>query len=83
MCGQYVKDSKFSLREETKMANKMTIEFRNGKKIVKHPSGVTSEYATEALEKHREHLIERKQNIDEEIALIDQDLASAKASKIS
>jgi len=64
------------------MANKIIIEFKNGKKIVKHPSGATSEYATDALEKHRAHLVERKQSIDEEIALIDQDLASARASKM-
>lgn len=63
------------------MANKMTIEFKEGKKIIKHPSGITTEYTKEQLTAFKEQLIERRQSINEEIALVDDDLTKIEQSR--
>ncbi len=57
------------------MANeKPIVEFKDGKKIVTHPSGEVKEYTKEQLVKTKEIFTSRKQKLDEHIAAIDDDL---------
>ena len=63
------------------MADKMTIQFEDGKKIIRHSSGLVMEYTKEALELIKQELLERKQGVEEEIASIDADLVNLEKSK--
>jgi len=56
--------------------DKIKIEFKAGKKIVQHPTGVTREYTKKDLESQKQHLIKQREIIDEHIAQIDKDLAN-------
>ena len=53
---------------------KVTIEYKDGKKVVTYPSGEKREHTKESLSGAREMFLKRKQKIDEQIALIDDDL---------
>lgn len=64
------------------MANEIKIEFKNGKKIVRHPSGIVNEYTLEDLIGYKTQLIEQRQKINQEIINIDKDLASITASRL-
>ena len=65
------------------MANvQMNVEFRDEKKIVTHPNGAVSEYPKTVLENHKQHLIERTQMIEDQIAGIDKDLGDIETAKV-
>ena len=50
------------------MANvQLNVEFRDEKKIITHPNGTVSEYPKAVLENHKQHLLERKQMLDDQI----------------
>lgn len=53
---------------------KVTIEYKNGKKVVTYPSGEKREHTKESLTGAREMFLKRREKIDEQIALIDDDL---------
>ena len=53
----------------------MKIEFKDGKKIITHPSGVVSEYTKEQLEAYREELKKQKAELDGQISQIDKDIS--------
>lgn len=52
----------------------MVTIFEKGKKIITHPSGVIIKYMAEDLGKHKEDLLKRKIEIDQQIARIDSDI---------
>jgi len=54
---------------------KVTVEYKNGKKIVTYPSGEKREHTKESLNGAKEMFLRQRQKIDENIALIDDDLA--------
>ena len=65
------------------MANvQLNVEFRDEKKIVTHPNGSVSEYPKTVLENHKQHLLERKQMIEDQIAGIDKDLGDIETAKV-
>ena len=65
------------------MANaQLSVEFRDEKKIVTHPNGSVSEYPKAVLENHKQHLLERKQMIEDQIAGIDKDLGDIETAKV-
>lgn len=53
---------------------KVTIEYKDGKKVVTYPSGEKREHTKESLSGAREMFLKRREKIDEQIALIDDDL---------
>jgi len=53
---------------------KVTVEYKDGKKIVTLPSGEKREHTKESLTTAKEMFLRRKQKIDEQIALIDDDI---------
>jgi len=53
---------------------KVTIEYKNGKKIVTYPSGEKREHTKGSLTSAKEMFIRRREKIDEQIALIDDDI---------
>lgn len=53
---------------------KVTIEYKDGKKVVTYPSGEKREHTKESLTGAREMFLKRREKIDEQIALIDDDL---------
>ena len=59
----------------------ITVEFKDGKKILTHPTGEKKEYTQEQLEKAKEILTTRRQEMDEHIASIDDDLKNIVATK--
>jgi hypothetical protein len=65
------------------MANvQLNVEFRDEKKIVTHPNGSVSEYPKTVLENHKQHLLERKQMLEDQIAGIDKDLGDIETAKV-
>jgi hypothetical protein len=60
---------------------KITVTFKNGKKIVTHPDGSSKEYTKADTEKQKDYLLRRKQDVDRQIAHIDDDLAEIEKSK--
>jgi hypothetical protein len=53
---------------------KVTIEYKDGKKVVTYPSGEKREHTKESLTGAREMFLKRREKIDEQIALIDDDI---------
>ena len=65
------------------MANaQLNVEFRDEKKIVTHPNGSVSEYPKAVLENHKQHLLERKQMLEDQISGIDKDLGDIQIAKV-
>ena len=65
------------------MANvQLNVEFRDEKKIVTHPNGSVSEYPKTVLENHKQHLLQRKQMLEDQIAGIDKDLGDIETAKV-
>ena len=66
------------------MAENQTVqvEYRDDKKIVTHPNGVVSEYPKAVLENFKQQMLKQKQTFDNQIAAIDNDLASIEAAKV-
>ena len=62
--------------------NKIKIEFKDGKKIVTSPDGKVKEYKKEDIEGYKQHLVKRKQDIDQQIVRVDEDLAKIESSKV-
>lgn len=60
---------------------KISIEFKDGKKIVKHPDGSIKEYTKVDAEKHKEYLIKRREDVDRQIAHVDEDITNIEKSK--
>ncbi len=60
---------------------KITIEFKDGKKIVKHPDGSIKEFTKADSEKQKEHLTRMRGDIDRQIAHVDEDIANIEKSK--
>lgn len=56
-------------------SDKVTVEFKNGKKITKHPGGKVEEQTKDDLERYKQFLTREKQRIERHISLIDDDLA--------
>ncbi|MDD5500533.1 hypothetical protein BU251_09155 [Candidatus Velamenicoccus archaeovorus] len=54
---------------------KATVEYKNGKKIVTYPNGEKQEYSKGNLKTAKDMFLKQRQKIDENIALIDDDLA--------
>lgn len=61
--------------------DKIKIEFKAGKKIVQHPTGVTREYTKKDLESQKQQLIKQREIIDDHVAYIDKDLADMNKAK--
>jgi len=55
-------------------SNKVTIEFKDGKKITKYTGGRVEEQSKEDLERYKQFLTRERQRIDRHISLIDDDL---------
>ncbi len=53
---------------------KPTIEFKNGKKIVTYPSGEKREHSKEGLTTAKQMFLKRREKIDEQISLINEDI---------
>ena len=53
---------------------KPTVEFKDGKKIVAYPSGEKREHTKDGLATAKQMFLKRRQKIDEQIALIDDDI---------
>jgi hypothetical protein len=53
---------------------KVTVEYKDGKKVVTYPSGEKREHTKESLTGAREMFLKRRQKIDEQIASIDGDI---------
>ncbi len=53
---------------------KVKIEYKNGKKFVTYPNGEKQEHSKESLNKAKEVFLRQRQKIDENIAVIDDDL---------
>jgi len=53
----------------------MKIEFKDGKQIITHPSGVISEYTKEQMEAQRKELEKQKVRVEEEIEKISEDIS--------
>ena len=60
---------------------KMTVKFKNGKKIVTHPYGSSKEYTKADTEKQKDYLLRRRQDLDRQITRIDDDLVKIDNSK--
>lgn len=56
-------------------SDKVTVEFKNGKKITKYPGGKVEEQTKDDLERYKQFLTREKQRIERHISLIDDDLA--------
>ena len=64
------------------MANQLNVEFRDEKKIITHPNGTVSEYPKAVLENHKQHLLERKQMLEDQISGINKDLGDIEIAKV-
>jgi len=53
---------------------KVTVEYKDGKKIVTLPSGEKREHTKESLTTAKQMFVKRREKIDEHIALIDDDI---------
>lgn len=62
-------------------AVKMVTEFKDEKKIIKHPSGVISEYSKEHIANQRAQLVKERDRIDVMIADTDKDIQECTAAK--
>ncbi len=60
---------------------KITVTFKDGKKIVTRPDGSSKEYTKADTEKQKDYLLRRKQDVDRQIAHIDDDLAEIEKSR--
>jgi len=60
---------------------KITVIFKDGKKIVTHPDGSSKEYTKADTEKQKDYLLRRKQDVDRQIAHLDDDLAEIEKSR--
>lgn len=60
---------------------KITVTFKNGKKIVTHPDGSSREYTKVDTEKQKDYLLRRRQDVDRQIAHLDADLAEIEKSR--
>jgi len=60
---------------------KITIEFKDGKKIITHPNGSIKEYTRADAEKHKDYLLRMRGDIDRQIARVDEDLSGIDKSK--
>ena len=58
----------------------MNITFENGKKIITHPSGMANEYMIEQLEAIKAGLVSEKQEIENQITRVENDIAAAQAT---
>jgi len=58
----------------------MNIEYKDGKKIITHPSGVVNEYTIEQLEAIKAGLVSEKQEIENKITRVENDIAAAQAT---
>jgi len=54
---------------------KVTVEYKDGKKIVTYPNGEKQEHSKESLKTAKGMFLRHRQKMDENIALIDDDLA--------
>lgn len=59
----------------------MTVEFKDEKMIIKHPSGVVSEYTKEHIADRRDQLIKERDRIDAMIADTDKNIQDCTAAK--
>ena len=55
-------------------SDKVTVEFKDGKKITKYPGGKIEEQTKDDLERYKQFLTKEKQRIERHISLIDDDL---------
>jgi len=69
------------LKEEKMAQEKIKIEFKDGKKIVTSPDGKVKEYKKKEVERYKQHLVKRKQDIDQQIIRVDEDLSNIEKSK--
>jgi esterase/lipase len=53
---------------------KVTVEYKNQKKIVTLPSGEKREHTRDSLSRAKDMFLQRRKKVDEQIALIDNDL---------
>ncbi len=53
---------------------KVTVEYKDGKKLVTYPSGEKREHTKESLTSAKQMFLKRREKIDEQIALIDDDI---------
>jgi len=53
---------------------KVTVEYKDGKKIVTLPSGEKQEHTKQSLGTAKQMFLKRRQKIDEQIALIEDDI---------
>jgi hypothetical protein len=53
---------------------KVTVEYKDGRKIVTYPNGEKQEHSKESLKIAKDMFLRHRQKIDENIALIDDDL---------
>lgn len=58
---------------------KITVEYKDGKKITKYPGGRIIEMTKEDLERFKDFLSRERQQIDRHISLIDDDLSQITA----
>ncbi|MFA5156419.1 MAG: hypothetical protein WC532_03370 [Candidatus Omnitrophota bacterium] len=62
---------------------KITVEYKDGKKITKYPGGKIFEMTKEDMERFKDFLLRERQRIDRHISLIDGDLSQITASQKS
>jgi hypothetical protein len=60
---------------------KISIEFKNGMKIITHPDGSVKEYSKADAEKHKDYLLKRRDDVDRQITHVDEDIANIEKSK--
>ena len=60
---------------------KMTIEFKDGKKIIKHPDGSIKEFTKADSEKQKSYLLKMRGDLDRQIAHVDEDIVNIENSK--
>jgi hypothetical protein len=66
-------------------SDKITVEFKDGKKITTYPDGKVAEQSREDLGRYKDFLTREKQRIDRHISLINGDLGEidkAEAAKL-
>ncbi len=62
-------------------SDKVTVEFKEGKKITKSSDGKVTEQTKEDLERYKQFLTNEKQRIDRHLSLIDEDIGQITASQ--
>jgi hypothetical protein len=60
---------------------KISVEFKDGKKIVKHPDGSVKEFTKADSEKQKEYLTRMRGDIDRQITHVDEDIVNIEKSK--